>query len=427
MTGGLPAIRVGVALLLLLLTGTAGAHADGLLAAFDIAPGADGLLLETTFGWVHQDAPGGPFTWTCHEGITSPDARLSPRLARSSEDVWLATVADLAQVRDAGESVYRTTDNGCSWEPPTGLSGHTISALAFDPDDPSRAVAVTADPSGDNGVFSSSDAGLSWSPTPLAAADREWTGLVIAGGAVWTTSASLDAGEAWVHRSVDAGDTWDSHPIDLTPWADRAPLRVRVLTASPSAPDQAWVVVGSLDGDALLHITEGGARQASVFDVVGDLVDAAVDADGAVWLSESGQRLHRAPDGRTFAEEPEAVPGVGVATLGTDVYIAAYADLTGQLLATGPAGGPYETLLRPQDIVGPATCPEGTDHARACSGLWSDLYIRLQRYTPATDTGLSGDGDSGGSGKAGAGDSDCGCNSAPGLGLGWLIGALGRR
>src|SRR5690606_18465988 len=154
-------------------------------------------------------------------------------------------IGTLEQVRDPGESLYRSED-GCDWTPPEGLTGRVVTVAAFDRAEPSRAVAGTGDltPGARNALLYSEDGGRSWSESEYAGADRLVTRVDAPGsGAFWASTLAPSGAPPSLLRSTDGGRTWSGSPVDPVDWGAPADTRVRLLIASPDDPETAWVVL----------------------------------------------------------------------------------------------------------------------------------------------------------------------------------------
>jgi hypothetical protein len=386
-------------------------HAGAAITAIDVHD--DGGTIEASYGLLVDDGR----HWVCHEAITTPDALLAPRYAHDDAGAWLGWVSAIDQVRDPAETLYRS-ETGCDWAPVDGLTGRVVSAAIFLPRTALAATASLGDDV-DNGVFVSTDGGARFEPSSLLDPTRLVLSLAAGPGEVaWATSVWPVDHAAWVHHSVDGGATWSTHPLDLSAWEGN--VGVRVLAASPTDGEVAWIGVAPLGGDTLLRAEAGGARTSAVLAVDGDLVDVAVDATGAVWAVEALRRVWRSEDGVVFADAGATVPGIGLGATGDEALLAANAELTGMLVGRVAPGGATSSALRAWETTGPLACPEGSDVGRVCEPAWERVAPRLDRLRP-TDTGLD---------DTGAADADVHCGCATPVGIGWpalLLPLLWRR
>jgi photosystem II stability/assembly factor-like uncharacterized protein len=97
--------------------------------------------------------------------------------------------------------IFKTTDSGATWTTAnSGLSSLAVSGLFADPAAPTRLYAVV-----DDGVFQSTNGGLSWS-----ALFRDRSSGALASGA---GSDVYAGGEGVVQKSSDGGKTWKSYAL----------------------------------------------------------------------------------------------------------------------------------------------------------------------------------------------------------------------
>lgn len=394
-------------LTLLLTTTLAHAHAGAELTGID-ADTPD--VLETSFGVLLREPDG--WSWVCHEAVTEPTALLTPKYAFSPDGSWIATVPDPGQTRDGIHTVYRT-DDGCDWEPVTGLANEVISYVAYV--DADRVVAVTADLSAetDASIFTSADGGTTWTRSATAPRGSLFLKIEARGEAVWTVSFEPDnPGDPLAWRSADGGATWTSHPIDVSEWVTDRPLSVSPLATADA--DTAWLGVSVTEGHVLVRTTDGGQSFQTVHTVEGFLSDGAIDDEGGVWLVEGRRGLWYAADGEDF-QTIEAPLAIGVATDGTEARISASAIGTGALLHRVQLDGSTEMLVTGEDMTGPLECPDGTDQTEICGPLWE----LVQLGQGDTDTGFPQPIDT--DEEPPEEDRPCGCRSAPASALAGLL------
>jgi len=390
--------------LCMLSPGQAWAHANAGIDSIDVIRSAEGsrIGMETTVGYL-RSADSEKYEWSCHEAVTQGDAIITPRYTESAQGVVLVTVGDLAQAKDTDESMYRSED-GCDWSPPDGLTGNQIEDVAFDPDDGMNVIAVTANEDGENRVFRSVDAGLSWSETDLVFDDRVFRTIRFARGsanAVWVTAVRYDTEEAWVYRSIDGGTSWSEHPIEVRS-AGGMDVFVDVLVADAEDPNIAWVVMGPFLDDRLLKTTDGGESFSEVYALDGDIIDGAQDADGGIWLVINGGHVVYGPEGGEFEQIEDAPQSVGVQTGADQIFLATRLVVEGTIMATSVDGETFDAVGVFLATTGPPICSLESDSVRTCTPLWWDLWEKVspqdegdtaieddtaQPHPPVADTG----------------------------------------
>ena len=401
-------------MLLLIVTSSALAHVGATLEGIDVV--LPGPLVEANFGLIVTD-DGAP-RWLCHEVLTAPKAIIAPRYTRSSAGVLLGTVPALEQSRDPSRGVYRSAD-GCDWSPVEGLDGQYVTRTGFAPDDPSLALAVSAELSAGESVISrSTDGGETFSPI-LTTKQRLFRSLRFSSsvpGEVWATSVWYAGGTGYVHFSGDGGLTWTEHAAP-NPNGEEA-YDVDVVAVSPTDSQTAWLVVGPYyTGDTLYRTDDGGETLTPVFELEeGDIIDGAIEPDGGLWLVASQRRLFYAADGENFVQidEPASGVGIGVGADADGAYVLGLAQVTTILVAHTDDGGESFTNVASLLDLQPPACPAGTDVATVCDPLWETLQGRLPTELvdtgdpvepvdsgePDTDDGCACRGRSGGTGAA---------------------------
>lgn len=363
----------------MLSPGQAWAHANAGIDSIDVIGSAEGsrIGVETTVGYL-RSSDGERYEWNCHETVTQGDAIITPRYTESAQGVVLVTVGDLAQAKIADESMYRSED-GCDWSPPDGLTGNQVEDVAFDPNDGMNVIAVTANEDGDNRVFRSVDAGLSWSETDLVFDDRVFRTIRFARGpanAVWVTAVRYQTEEAWVYRSIDGGTSWSEHPMEVAS-AGGTKVFVDVLVADAEDPDTAWVVMGPYLDDRLLKTTDGGESFSEVYALDGDIIDGAQDVDGGIWLVINGGHVVYGSEGDEFEQVEDAPQSVGVQTGGDQIFLATRLVVEGTIMATSVDGETFDAVGVFPATTGPPVCSLESDSVRACTSLWWDLWEKV--------------------------------------------------
>jgi hypothetical protein len=173
------------------------------------APGEiDDSIVQSTDGGATWNPLAAPVP-----GCGSLDLQVAPS---SPSTLYLAGASPVGPFcREPLSAVLRSTDGGATWtEADGGLNGGTITRLAIDPHDPDLLYAGTGggeDPASQgNGVWKSTDGGVSWSQT-----GGQLTGTIAAlvvspDGVVWAAK----VGEG-VFRSGDGGASWQASSVGL--------------------------------------------------------------------------------------------------------------------------------------------------------------------------------------------------------------------
>jgi hypothetical protein len=309
--------------------------------------------------------------------------------------VVLVVVGDLSQAKQVDESMYRTED-GCNWNPPEGLTGHQVVAVAFDPNNGMNVIAATGNDEGNNRVYRSEDAGVSWVETDLVVEDRVFRTLRFSRGSantLWLTAVRYDTEEAWVYRSTDGGVSWSENSIEVVS-ADGLNVYVDVLVADAEDPNTAWVVMGPYVDDRLLKTTDGGASFTEVYALNGDIIDGAQDADGGVWLVTTGNYVVYSPEGDSFERIDDAPLSIGIESDATQVMLATRVPGEGTAMAVSVDGRTFEAVDVFAETTGPPVCLPESDSVLICTSLWADLLDTISPDAEGggdTDTAVQAD------------------------------------
>jgi photosystem II stability/assembly factor-like uncharacterized protein len=187
----------------------------------------------------------------------NPDWRFVNRLAvhPTQPNVLLAALTNNSRATGA---VYRSTDGGANW---TRASGAKALDIAFDPHNPSNAIAGLDDGS----VLYSRDAGVTWTrtaklvPSPSGRQNTARIEIAFARSQASLAYASVDNAKGEVWRSNDAGASWQqlSTPEHLGGQGDYA----NAIWVDPT--DANHVVVAGLD---VYQSRDGGATFNKVSD-----------------------------------------------------------------------------------------------------------------------------------------------------------------
>ncbi|MCK6505797.1 hypothetical protein L6R53_20810 [Myxococcota bacterium] len=405
-----------------LASAPAGGHAGGPLAGIDAHLRDDGGgVLETSFGLLTRAAGDPGWRWICHEAITTPEATLAPRYVEDAGGVLLGVVPDLAQAGQEGRAVYQSADGGCTWAAVEGLVGQPVTAVAAHSSQPGAWLVAA----GARALWTT-DGGARWEVAADAGVGGTIGSVAIAtDGGAW--AAGVDGSGALVlARAPSLEATW-SVQLHAAP----AGVEGATLSVLAAAGQRAWLAAGATLHDRLWITADGGATVVEAQAMEGDLVDGGIEADGTVWLLETGRAVWRAPDGERFSAVTDW-PGVGLQAGDGLARVTAFADLTGSLMVGIDADGAVGHLVGPLDVEGPAACIEGTAGRDTCLPLWATVQANLEAWQPAgSDSGQAPapeDTGVGGTGAPPAQEPGCGCATGAGplgpVGAAWL-GAVG--
>jgi hypothetical protein len=165
-----------------------------------------------------------------------------------------------------------TDDKGCNWTSASpALDGRVIASLGVGVDDPTRLFIATSTAEGDNGIFRSTDGGLTFTATPLSASPLAFRTVLPdpAGARVWATSIDLEAQVPHLFFSSDGGDTFN----EINPgWA--VDTQFVTLVGFNERTDEVAVVQVDGTGETTLEMMDpAGTTLRSVVTEIGTISD----------------------------------------------------------------------------------------------------------------------------------------------------------
>ena len=281
--------------------------------------------------------------------------------------------------------VFKTTDGGLTWAPAnTGLTVLCVESLVVDYSNPTTVYASTND-----GVFKSTDAAGSWTALPIPPSTsydgrRDYQALAMDP----VTPTTLYAGgtlPSAVYKTIDGGATWTPGTFPTT-----GEIYVNAVLVDPDDPATVYVAA-----DAVYKSVDGGANWALAglggYDRYG--VRALARAPGPVpaLLAAKGRGVYSSRDGgATWTNYADGFPNVRVhslaygvtngalyaGTLGRGVFALAGPAITSVSPSLGPpAGGTTVT------VTGTGFMPGAT--------LWFD-GVAATGVTVVSDTTITG-------------------------------------
>ncbi len=365
------------------------------------------LVSGTTFGTLLSQDNGQSWRWICEEAMGSM-ARINPLL------VWTQNGHLLA-----GDfyGLGLSRDRGCSWTELATFQLIGVSDLQLHPTLASVVLATTSSYSAQtnslNGVYESTDEGLSFHRTSLMREKTYFSGVRVAPSRparVYASAWWFQPVEGWLYRSDDSGATFSE--------VYRSAVGVGPLTVQAVSPVDAEVVFATAEEGGtppvyrLLRSANGGASFQEVLRLQNPPRGVELSADGSTVYAVDLSAVYRSLDsGLTFEKLPAPTENACGRVVGDSVYVCGSPFTERWSLARAQdldAG--WTPVLRFQDVKGPIACPEGTAVATQCTPFWPALQERLATYgTAPTD---------GGTESPDAGTTEprrgCGCGETPG-------------
>jgi MYXO-CTERM domain-containing protein len=228
------------------------------------------LALRSTFGVLQTFDGGKTWLWVCEQAAGYADI----------QDPSIALTGD-ASLLVGFEKLMRTSDRGCTWSAPDGLTASSITDLAVDPGQTGRVVALNATSDGAGGytnrIFESTDNGRTWAPlgTPITdgliaeTIDLAPPTRIYVSGKHWPTQTAA------LERSDDGGATWVRQTIDAAGGA--VPFIAAIDGASA---DRVYVRTSDSSSDGVFVTSDAGATWTRIFTASGGILGFALSPDG---------------------------------------------------------------------------------------------------------------------------------------------------
>jgi hypothetical protein len=347
------------------------------------------IAVRATFGLVLSADQGTSWSWVCEKAAQFVNG----------EDPPIELTADNSVIVTSSAAFTTSPDFGCSWALPE--DGQVVVDADVDRSQPSRVVSVTtlfADDKYGFALRQSLDNGATWKPLGVPAEGYVTTVAVAPSQPkrVYVSTTSLTTNMPSVVRSDDAGQTW--HPFVL-PAAD-SPVPY-IAAVDPMNADRVYVrAPSSAGGDVLLVSENAGMDWKQILKAKGTLAGFALSPDGAQ-LAVGGPT-----DGVQLASTSDYqltnVNSLGVTCLTwTSAGIFACADQAKAGFSVGLSldeAANFQPLFKSNELT-LKTCDAGSPVAAACPNAWRGL-APIIGADPATP-GYGGSA-TGGTGAAGA-------------------------
>jgi hypothetical protein len=350
-------ILAGVILLCALRPGPTSAH-DGVL--FGVRPFSEAGEFAgggTSYGLVL--AEGERNLWTCQEAI-------------EATPFWWHRLSAERVLVGTDQGIRISQDGGCSWTVPEGPAGSLPNfSISPRPDLPEHLVSTTGDGTEANHVLQSLDGGLTWTSLFSVEGAAIWRAIWDRAGTGLVAEAVLPFGPAQLYRSTDAGGTWSESPLDLGAFRS-------VGFFGPSLDGQKlWLTALSPQGEFVLgQVPSDLSSGIEVIRAFPQLITGFAEEEGLLHL------VLGFSDYQTWTGLPEDDPTSLDAGIGTCLY-----ELDGVLWGCGGepmhaqfsrrvSSGSWQDVIRLADIE-PRSCGPETKGAALCPAVWDAIQEEL--------------------------------------------------
>jgi MYXO-CTERM domain-containing protein len=355
----------------------------------------DTIVVRATFGLLVTRDHGGEWRWICESVLE----------LREFEDPSVVVPADGSLVAGMFAGLMRGTNGGCEWSfPDMQLQDTVVIDTLLDPSNPAALWAVTSSGIGPNGVFRSSDHGVSWMPIgprfdgilfeTIEVAPSDSMRIYLSGSA-----AGLDTPEPVLYRSIDGGGGFEPFPVV----AELDGGNVYLSAVDPLDPDRVYARVDGERLDRLLVSDDGGESWIETL-AMPQMFGFARSPDGSTLWTSGPTGLWRSEDRGARFEQVAMLNGGCLASREGELWICADNITDGFALGVSRDDGEtIEPVLRFAEIERVIACPPESPVSMRCPAELPALRERLLGAT-RRDGGIT----DGGIGDAGGGPSDGG-------------------
>jgi len=358
-------------------------------------PGDSSIYVATTFGLLVSHDDGCSFRWICEQNI-GYGGTFDPKYRIAADGtIFATTFSGLRVSRDGGCSFTTTTS-----DQPVGAPGRIAETWidAIDIGPTGEVWVATADSGKPNNVYRSTDNGRTFEPRGMLSQAIWWKSIAIAPSRaprIYATGYQvagtlMDGGQmpptAHFEISDDDGAHWSASPLAGVGFGS-TPL-VHVLGVDHDNPDVVFMSsagANSPSGDRLYRSTDGGMTWTEVLATTGPILDLAIGQAAATLVATLGGGSFQSSDGgATFAPmtSPPQLACVGRRADGEIYGCGANWQPDNKAIARSSDGMTWEKVFRFVELAGPVECPAGTPQHDTCGSQWPSLQQQFAATGP---------------------------------------------
>jgi hypothetical protein len=256
---------------------------------------------------------------------------------------------------------------------------------------------ATADSGKPNNVYRSTDNGLTFEPRGMLSQAIWWKSILVAPSRAqriyltgYQVAGALDDGgqmppTAHFAISDDDGATWTASPLAGVAFGSTP--TVYVVGVDHTNPD--IVLMSSRganppNGDRLYRSSDGGMTWTEVLVPIGPILDLTVSRSGNVRVAATGGAYESTDRGATFGPmaNPPQLACVGERPDGTLFGCGANWEPDDKAVARSSDGKTWDKVFRFVDLAGPVECPAGTPQHDICESQWPALQTQFGSTGP---------------------------------------------
>jgi len=341
------------------------------------------LYVATTFGLLVSHDDGCSFRWVCEQnigygGTFDPQYRIATDGA-----IFATTFTGLRVSRDGGCSFTTATADRPAGDPGR-IADVWISAIDIGPT--GEVWVATAESGKPNNIYRSTDNGLTFEPRSMLSPTIWWRSVAVApsraqrvyatGYQVADTLPDGGLGTPSTHFEIsdDSGANWRESPLAGVAYGTM-PLvfAVGVDRTNPDVVLMSSVGANPPTGDKLYRSTDGGTTWREVLATSQSIADVAVGKSGRVVVATIGGGSFQSSNGGASFDPlpgPPQLACIGQRDDGELFGCGANWQPDFKAIAKSADGASWDKVFRFVELAGPLECNAGTAQADTCSGLW---------------------------------------------------------
>ncbi len=353
------------------------------------------LYVRTTFGLLVSHDDGCSFRWICEQNI-GYGGTFDPKYQIAADGtIFATTFTGLRVSRDGGCSFTTATSDAPAGDPGR-IADKWIDAIDIGPT--GDVWVATADSGRPNNVYRSTDNGVTFEPRGMLSQTIWWKSLAIAPSRaqrIYATGyqvagAMLETGPAppTAHFEItdDDGDHWTESPLAGVAFGS-TPL-VYAIGIDPANPDVVFMSSSGANpptGDKLYRSTDGGMTWSEVLPTTGPILDLAIARSGNVVVATLGGGSFQSTDGGAVFSpmtSPPELACIGQRDDGELFGCGANWQPDFKALAKSVDGETWDKVFRFVELAGPLECDAGTGQHDVCEPQWPTLQQQFGSTGP---------------------------------------------
>ena len=340
------------------------------------------LYIAATFGLLISHDDGCTFRWVCEQNI-GYGGTFDPKYRIGADGTIFATTFNGLRVSRDGGCTFTTATADRPAGDPGRIADIWIDAIDIGPT--GDVWVATAESGKPNNVYRSTDNGLTFEPRGMLSQTIWWKSLAIApsrssriyvtgyqvagtrpdGGAMGPTThfeISDDDGEHWTGSPL-AGVAFGTTPLVYVVGVDRANPDIVLMSSAGANPP---------GGDRLYRSLDGGMTWTDVLATTGPILDVAAAQTGNILVATLGGSYQSSSDGAEFSPMTSSpqLACVGQRDDGAIFGCGANWEPDFKAVARSADGVCWDKTFRFVELAGPVECAAGTPQHDMCEALW---------------------------------------------------------